>query len=160
MEDGRSGELINPWAVALFRTLQLTRPSGATQEAAYGKWLDQTPDREEARRDRLHGAEGIIPGTIWIVLILIALVVFAYMLFFADPREGAFAQAMLMGSATTVIVLTLTAISALDGPYRAGPGQIQPTAMERTIKLIDDARTAVGQQTPLPCTELGRPVAA
>ena len=72
MEDGRSGDPINPWAVALFRTLQLTRPSGATEQAAYGKWLDQTPDREEARRDRLHGAEGIIPGTIWIVLILIA----------------------------------------------------------------------------------------
>ena len=51
-----------------------------------------------------------------------------------------------MGSATTVIVLTLTAINALDSPYRAGPGQIQPTAMERTIKLIDDARTAVGQR--------------
>ena len=65
-----------------------------------------------------------------------------------------------MGSATTVIVLTLTAINALDSPYRAGPGQIQPTAMERTIKLIDDARTAVGQQTPLPCSEQGLPVAS
>ncbi len=121
MEDGRSGELINPWAVALFRTLQLTRPSGATEEAAYGKWLDQTPDREEARRDRLHGAEGIIPGTIWIVLILIACVVFTFMLFFADSGEGPFSQAMLMGSATTVIALTLLAINALDNPYRAGP---------------------------------------
>ncbi len=67
---------------------------------------------------------------------------------------------MLMGSATTVIVLTLTAINALDSPYRAGPGQIQPTAMERTIKLIDDARAAVGQQTPLPCSEQGLPVAS
>ena len=55
-----------------------------TEEAAYGKWLDQTSDREEGRRDRLHGAEGIIPGSIWLVLLLIAGVVFAFMLFFAD----------------------------------------------------------------------------
>ena len=160
MERGEGGDAINPWAIALFRSMKGSDPRTAGEQAAYSKWLDQTSDREAARNDRLHGAEGIIPSPIWIVLILIALVVFAYMLFFADPREGAIAQAMLMGSATTVIVLTLTAISALDGPYRAGPGQTQPTAMERTIKLIDDARTAVGQRTPLPCSEQGLPVAS
>ena len=123
MERGEGGDTINPWALALFRSMKASDPRTAGEQAAYSKWLDQTSDREAARNDRLHGAEGIIPSPIWIVLILIALVVFAYMLFFADPREGAIAQAMLMGSATTVIVLTLSAINALDGPYRAGPGR-------------------------------------
>ena len=150
MEDGRSGELINPWAVALFRTLQLTRPSGATQEAAYGKWLDQTPDREEARRDRLHGAEGIIPGTIWIVLILIACVVFTFMLFFADSGEARVSQAMLKGSATTVIALTLLAINALDNPYRVGLGHISPVAMERSLRTLDKARAVTGDTATPP----------
>ena len=59
-----------------------------TEQAAYGKWLDQTSDREEGRRDRLHGAEGVIPSSIWLVLFLIAGVVFAFMLFFADSGEG------------------------------------------------------------------------
>ena len=160
MERGEGGDTINPWALALFRSMKASDPRTAGEQAAYSKWLDQTSDREAARNDRLHGAEGIIPSTIWIVLILIALVVFAYMLFFADPAEGVLAQAMLMGSATTVIVLTLAAINALDSPYRAGPGQIQPIAMERTIKLIDDARADVGQKTPLPCSEQGLPVAS
>ena len=160
MERGEGGDTINPWALALFRSMKASDPRTAGEQAAYSKWLDQTSDREAARNDRLHGAEGIIPSTIWIVLILIALVVFAYMLFFADPAEGVLAQAMLMGSATTVIVLTLAAINALDSPYRAGPGQIQPFAMERTIKLIDDARADVGQKTPLPCSEQGLPVAS
>ena len=160
MEDGQSGELINPWAVALFRTLQLTRPSGATEEAAYGKWLDQTPDREEARRDRLHGAEGIIPGTIWIVLILIACVVFTFMLFFADSGEGPFSQAMLMGSATTVIVLTLLAINALDNPYRVGLGHVSPVAMERSLRTLDRARAVTGDTAPLPCDGRGVAVGA
>jgi hypothetical protein len=160
MEDGSGGDTINPWAVALFRSLKLADPGRATEEAAYEKWLDQTSDREEGRRDRLHGAEGIIPTTIWIVLILIAGVVFAYMLFFADSAERAVSQAMLMGSATTVIVLTLTAINALDNPYRAGPGQIPPVAMERSLRILDNARDVAGDRAALPCDARGAPVSA
>ena len=72
MEAGKGGDGINPWSVALFRTLKLAEPKTASEQAAYGKWLDQTSDREEARRDRLHGAEGIVPASIWLVLFLIA----------------------------------------------------------------------------------------
>ena len=122
MEDGKGGDAINPWSIALFRSLKLVNPKSASEQAAYSKWLDQTSDREEARQDRLHGAEGITPGSIWLVLFLIAGVIFAFMLFFADSGEGAGTQAMLIGSATTVIVLTLMAINALDSPYRPGAG--------------------------------------
>jgi hypothetical protein len=160
MEDGRGGDSINPWAIAMFRTLRLADPRTASEQAAYAKWLDQNADREEGRRDRLHGAEGIIPGTIWIALCLIALVVFGFMLFFADSGEGRPAQAMLMGSATTVIVLTLLAINSLDNPYRRGPGHVDPVGMQRTIKLIDTARAATGETGRLPCDQRGTPVAA
>ena len=155
MEAGEGGDTINPWAVALFRSLKLADPKTASEQAAYGKWLDQTSDREEARRDRLHGAEGIVPASIWLVLFLIAGVVFAFMLFFADRDEGWGAQAMLMGSATTVIVLTLTAISALGHPYRSGQGQIQPVAMERSLRVLDTARGVLNQTAPLPCNARG-----
>jgi hypothetical protein len=158
MQDGKGGDTINPWAVALFRTLKLADPKSAAEQAAYGKWLDQTSDREEARRDRLHGAEGIVPASIWLVLFLIAGVVFAFMLFFADSGEGWASQAMLMGSATTVIVLTLTAISALSHPYRGGVGQIQPVAMERSLRMLDGARAVVNQSASLPCDARGVPV--
>src|SRR5207342_2135052 len=120
MEDGTSGDAINPWSAALFRSLKRVDPTTASEQAAYSKWLDQTSDREEGRRDRLHGAEGIIPASIWLVLGLIAGVVFAFMLFFADSGESAVTQVMLMGSAVTVISLTLLAINALNNPYRHG----------------------------------------
>jgi hypothetical protein len=155
MEEGKGGDTINPWSIALFRSLKLVNPRSVTEEAAYGKWLDQTSDREEARRDRLHGAEGITPGPIWLVLFLIAGVIFAFMLFFADSGERARTQAMLIGSATTVIVLTLMAIHALDGPYRPGYGQIQPVAMERSLRILDSARAVVNSQAPLPCDARG-----
>ncbi len=88
MENGSSGDTINPWSVALFTTLKQAKPVAASEQAAYGKWLDQTSDRETARRDRLHGASGIIPTSLWLVLFLTAGVVFAYMLFFADSARA------------------------------------------------------------------------
>jgi hypothetical protein len=155
MQDGKGGDTINPWSIALFRSLQLVNPKTASEEAAYGKWLDQTSDRESGRRDRLHGAEGIIPTSIWLVLILIAGVVFTFMLFFADSGEGVFSQAMLMGSATTVIVLTLAAINALNHPYNAGIGQIKPVAMQRSLRMLDTARTVLNIRAPVPCDARG-----
>jgi hypothetical protein len=157
MEDGRGGDTINPWSIALFRSLRLANPTSASEQAAYGKWLDQTSDREAARNDRLHGAEGIIPTPIWLVLFLIAGVVFAFMLFFADSAEGVGSQAMLMGSATTVIVLTLAAINALNNPYGPGLGQITPVAMERSLRILDSARAVVNDRAPLPCNAQGAP---
>ena len=89
MQAGTLGDTINPWAVELFRTLQTVEPDTASQEAAYGKWLDQTSDREAARNDRIHGAAGVIPLPLWIVLFFTSGVIFMYLLFFADSGERA-----------------------------------------------------------------------
>ena len=155
MQDGTSDDAINPWSLALFQTLKTVRLDGPSEEAAYGKWLDQTSDREEARRDRLHGASGIIPTSIWLVLFFVAGVVFAYMLFFADSGERAVSQAMLMGSATAVVVATLLAIYALDNPYQSGVGNIEPVAMERSLAILDEARMLLGDTSAVPCDARG-----
>jgi hypothetical protein len=155
MENGSVGDTINPWAVGLFRTIQTSKATTSEQESAFAKWLDQTSDREEARSDRVHGAAGITPTTIWIVLLLTAGVVFAYMLFFADPAEMKRSQGMLIGSATTIVVITLIAIYSLDNPYRPGIGSIKPVAMERSLRLLEQAREAVGDTSEVPCDEDG-----
>ena len=155
MVAGKGRDTINPWGAALFQTLRVADPKTAIEQTAYGKYLDQRAERENGRNDRLHGAEGIIPTSIWLVLILIAGVVFVYMLFFADSAEAARSQAMLMGSATTVIVLTLAAINALDNPYRHGLGQIKPVAMERSLRLLDAERASVNDREPVPCDARG-----
>jgi hypothetical protein len=155
MEDGSLGDAINPWGVALFRTIRAADTSTFQEETAFAKWLDQTSDREEARRDRVHGATGITPTTIWIVLLLSAAIVFCFMLFFADSSELKRSQAMLMGSATTIVVVTLLAIYALDNPYRPGLGSIRPVAMERSLRILDEAQAALGETASPPCDESG-----
>ena len=57
---------------------------------------------------------------------------------------------MLIGSATTVLVATLLLIHALDNPYRPGVGSIRPVAMERSLRLIGEARAALGETARAP----------
>ena len=70
-----------------------------------------------------------------------------YMLFFADPAEGAVTQGVLMGSVTVVIALLLLLLVFFDHPHGDGVGRLQPTAMERTLRLID-AETEAGRRSP------------
>jgi hypothetical protein len=158
MESGTRGGEVNPWGVALFGTVQDYEPDSASEETAYGKWLDQTSDREEARRDRVHGAAGIIPTPLWIVLFFISGVIFVYMLFFADRGERAKTQALLMGSVAAVIATMLLLLGFLDDPFHGGVGGLQPVAMERTLGAIDEALAAIGADVTVPCNAEGQPL--
>jgi hypothetical protein len=155
METGSRVERINPWGVALFRTLKVTEPRTASEQSAYDKWLDQTFAREEARNDRIHPAEGIIPTPLWLVLFLSASLIFAFMLFFADSGERAIVQGVLIGSVTVVIVATLLLLRALDSPFHNGVGGLEPAAMERTLEVLEEERSIVDDEAPLPCDSSG-----
>ena len=157
-ESGTQGDEINPWGAELFMTFKTVEPQTPSEEAAYGKWIDQTSDREAARMDRIHGAVGVIPAPLWVVLLLISCVVFVFMLFFADRSEGALTQAVLMGSVATVVVSMLLLILFLNNPFHEGVGGVRPVAMERTLGIVDQALQAVGQRVTPPCDALGNPV--
>jgi hypothetical protein len=150
----------NPWTVALFRTLKVTYPRTVVEQTAYDKWLDRTADREQARNDRIHGAVGVIPGTLWIVLFFITSAIFVFMLFFADSAERAATQALLMGAVIAVITATLLLIRFLDDPFRNGYGGLKPVAMERTLGILDQQRRVVGDHGALPCDSGGKPLRA
>jgi len=155
MEAGSFGDDLNPWGVALFETVRDVEPGSANEEAAFGKWLDQTSDREVARQDRVHGAVGVIPTPLWIVLFFISAVIFTFMLFFADRGERAVVQGMLIGSVVAVITAMLLLLGFLDDPFHTDIGGLKPSAMERTLVIIDEAMTAIGQELTIPCDESG-----
>jgi hypothetical protein len=155
MEAGTIGDRINPWGVALFETVRTIEPQRASEQSAYDKWLDLTFSREEARLDRIHGAEGVIPTPLWIVLFFISVVVFVYVLFFADSGERAVTQSLLMGAVTSVIVTLLLLLTFLDSPFQRGVGGLQPVAMERTLRIIDEALRLTGIEVRIPCDDQG-----
>jgi hypothetical protein len=155
MEDGTLGDAINPWGVELFRTIETVEPQSVSEEVAYTKWIDETSVREEARSDRIHGAVGVIPKPLWVVLFFVAGVIFAYMLFFADRGERAVVQAVLMGSVAAVLSAMLVLLQFLDQPFHSGIGGLQPVAMERTLRIIDQQLLVAGSDIDIPCDEHG-----
>lgn len=157
MRAGTIGDSVNPWGVAMFHTLQTVDPRTVAQQSAYDQWLGQTAEREEARLDRVHGAVGVIPTTIWVVLFFVAGVIFVYMLFFADPAEGPVTQAMLMGSVTAVITMLFLLLTSLDNPFHGGVGGLEPTAMEQTLRILDEALGSAGVEVSAPCDAAGAP---
>ena len=159
MERGTQGDAINPWGVRLFQILDGFEPSTPSAQSAYDKSLELTSTREEARRDRIHGAQGVIPTPLWIVLIVISAVIFVYMLFFADSAERVKTQALLMGSVTAVISIMLLLLLFLNSPFGSGVGALRPVAMERSLRVVDEALGALGvsgKGVQMPCDAGGR----
>jgi hypothetical protein len=154
MESGSLGEAINPWSAAMFRTIQAIEPTSAAEQTAYDKWFDQVADREAGRADRIHGAAGVIPTPIWIVLFVSAVIIFVFMLLFADSAERAFVQAIMIGGVAVVITSTLLLLWFMDNPYHGGVGGLQPVAMERALTIMDQALSVAGEVTP-PCDAAG-----
>ena len=157
MEAGTQGDALNPWAVELFRTTRQIEPESNAEQEAFGQWMDQTSEREAARNDRVHGAVGVIPASLWIVLIFSATVIFAYMLMFADSGESKFVQATMMGSVVAVVVSSLLLINVLDQPFSKGVGGLRPVAMQRTLRILAEEEQ-VANDGALPCDAQGLPL--
>ena len=132
-------------------------PRTAREQTAYDKWFDQTSDREQARLDRVHGAAGVIPTPLWIVIFFTAVLIFGYMLFFADSNERAKVQAMLMGSVVAVITAMLLLLNFLDNPYHTGVGSLQ-AGRDGADASHPRRSVADGEQdVSAPCDAAGRP---
>lgn len=157
LDDGTLTDSVNPWGVEMFQSLRAADPKSYAEQSAYDRWMDQSTDRQEARISRIHGAEGIVPSPLWVVLGLISAVIFVYMLFFADSSERAKTQALMMGSVTTVITLLLLLLVFFDHPHGGGVGRLQPTAMERTLRLIEAQTEAADVDVEVPCDGRGKP---
>ncbi len=160
MQEGTLGDTVNLWGVRLFETLRTVSPETAAEQSAFDKWLDQTASREEARQDRVHGAVGVIPIPLWIVLFFAASVIFVYMLFFADSGERAVVQGFLAGSVASVMTALLLLLGFLDNPFHEGVGGLEPTAMERTLRQLDEALREAGVDVQPPCDAAGVPEAS
>jgi hypothetical protein len=157
MTSGAGAELTNPWSVAMFLSLRNIDPVKASEQAAYSKWLDDESERQVGRADRTHGADGVIPAPLWIVLFLSAAIIFVFMLLFADSSERAFVQATMMGGVAVVISSMLLLLWFLDNPYHSSSGGLRPAAMERTLERLDLAAKLVKLDLAPPCDAAGKP---
>jgi FtsH-binding integral membrane protein len=160
MQAGTIGEELNPWAGELFRTLQTVEPRTASEQSAFDTWLSQRQAREAARNDRIHGAVGVIPTPLWVVLFFTSLLIVVYMLFFADSGERAVVQALLMGTVVSVITSMLLLLTMLNDPFHDGVGGLRPVAMERALQVIHEELQVSDADVPPPCDARGNALEA
>ena len=71
------------------------------------------------------------------ILIIGAVVVIASVALFADREEAAVTQAALAAAVAIIVVSGLVLVRFLDQPYEDKSGSIQPTAMKRTLLLME-----------------------
>jgi hypothetical protein len=57
-----------------------------------------------------------------------------------------------------VVVSMLLLVAFLNRPFQDGVGGVRPVAMERTLRIVDQALLAVGGQVKLPCDASGNPI--
>jgi hypothetical protein len=152
---GKVEDSLNPWGAKMFTTVAALQPKTPTEQSAYDRWMAQTADRQTSRNARVHTAEGIIPTPLWLALYVICGVIFCFLLFFADSAEGAWTQGVLMGSVAVVISVLMLLLGFFDNPHGEGVGQLKPTAMERSLRIIDSQVAALGITAAPPCDALG-----
>ena len=133
-------------------------PRGDTEQSAYDRWMDQTAHREQARIDRVHGAEGILPP---------AAVAGALRDLPGDLRLHAVLRRPGGGCGDPGradgqrhgrdLAADDAAASSSTTRTVTGSAALQPTAMERTIRLIDAEARLAGITVTAPCDDRGTP---
>jgi hypothetical protein len=155
-DEGRS-VLVEDWLDRF--DASIARLDVGQQDQAIGvqHWLGENAARREGRRGRLAEASPFVPQPLLFALIVGAVVLVGFMVFFADPKEPFFVQAMMISAVTGMVVAGLLVIRFLDSPYENKNGSIKPVEMRRTLSLIETQQRRLDPSLRVPCDRAGRP---
>lgn len=117
------------WTV--YQNLQVT---GEREAALYGESLDRLTDLADSRRHRLYLSEDSIPGIVWLMLWVGAVITLGGTYFFG--LRNVVAQSHLVGLLATLISFCLFTIVALDHPF-SGRVRIGPNAFESALQSLE-----------------------
>jgi Protein of unknown function (DUF4239) len=157
MRDQRASPFVDGWLSQIEQTIDGIPLRRDNERVAYDHWFDQMAERREGRRGRLAEAEPLVPSLVWLALILGGALVVAYMCFYADPREPAVVQGMMIGAVTTMVVAGMLVVRFLDRPYESASGSIEPTTMTMTLQRMEAESRASDIGTADLCDERGQP---
>lgn len=125
--------------------------SGAKQAAAYEDLSALNEDRRSGRQGRLAAASPLVPPLVWLILIVGALVVIAGVGLFADSAEARVPQAAMIAAVAGLVVSGLLLVRFLDKPYENQSGSIKPTALTRSLELMQREDQARNRHPILRC---------
>ena len=153
MREGRSSPVVDARVSAMEGSAQQIPVTDSKQAAAFEHWFALNDERRQGRRGRISEADGLVPPVIWLILIIGAVVVIASVALFADRDEAALTQAAMAATVAIIVVSGLLLVRFLDKPYQDKSGSIKPTAMERTLALMEREHLQ-GGQADIRCADL------
>jgi len=96
-----------------------------------GEFLNQLDHVTQERRQRLELAAGIVPGLIWLVLLLGAMITLSFTFFFG--LENLRAQIAMTGMLALLIYLALFVAASIDHPF-TGPIRVTPESLNLVLE--------------------------
>jgi hypothetical protein len=148
MREGHASPQVEARVAALEQSAIQAPISGDKQRAAYDQWFALNEDRRRGRQGRIAEASPLVPSLIWLILIIGAVVVIATVGFFANSEERRVTQAVMVAGIAVIVVSGLILVRFLEKPYEDKSGSIKPTAMTRTLAMMQQH---VGDSPPMPC---------
>jgi Protein of unknown function (DUF4239) len=157
MRDGRESLIVHGWLDSMASTLSSISPANDREATAYDEWFAQDAQRREGRRGRLAQAEPFVPGLVWAVLVIGAVLVVVHAVAFADSSERVLVQVIMVGAITAVLASGLVVVSYLDTPFGERTGSVEPTEMRFTLELMRETRMPDFESLRLACDDRGNP---
>jgi hypothetical protein len=151
MRQGMESPVVESRVTALEETAERAPVRNDRERAAYDHWFTLNEDRRKGRRGRIAAASPLVPPLGWLILIVGGVVVIGSVCLFADRQEARFPQAAQISAVAILVVSGLMLVRFLDKPYENQSGSIKPTAMTRTLALMETEHQGGGRQAVIPC---------
>lgn len=121
---------------ALYAAALRVAQKGVSQPAVLIEMFKQLDALTQARRTRLHLATGVVPGVVWLVLSMGAVLTVAFTFFFGTRNLEA--QVMMTGILSVLVFMALFVIISIDHPF-TGPSNVGSEPL-RSVMQEDYAR--------------------
>ncbi len=147
MQEENLRSLGNPAYNGVWTTAQMFVPHDKHEEIWLTVSLQKLEQLDHARNMRIYASESEIPGAMWVLLIVGALVTVSFACFFGAERP---LPHMLMVSAfSSIIAFVLFMIATIDHPF-VGLVHVDPDAFHHALVEMDSLRHSEGYVSPLP----------
>lgn len=157
MADRRTSELVDRWEASMDADFYSYQPSGDLEGDAAQNWFTESDMLRQARRERIAEAPRFVPGSIWVLLLLVGMAVIGFALLFADGRERRASQIAVVVAVATAVTASLLIVNFLDRPYGGHEGAIKPTAMRDALHSMQRDLVPGGRPIEPLCDQGGTP---
>jgi len=130
METGQESEEANAALNTLYAAATRVSKKGLLSTAITEEIFDQLDSITQARRSRLHLADGMVPDILWVVLFTGAMLTIGFTFFFGT--ESLSAQVLMTGILSVMVLMGLLVIISVDHPF-TGPVHVDTEPLDHAL---------------------------